>query len=142
MMHNNWLVFALGSAVFAALTAICGKVAVANINSNLATFIRTIVILVITALIVTVRGEWEPLSRRSGKATLFLCLSGMATGLSWLCYYRALQLGDASQVAPIDKLSLAFVLLLAWMFLGDSMTWRIALGGALMIAGALTVAMK
>jgi transporter family protein len=142
MMHNNWLVFALGSAVFAALTAICGKVAVANINSNLATFIRTIVILVITALIVTVRGEWEPLSRLSGKATLFLCLSGMATGLSWLCYYRALQLGDASQVAPIDKLSLAFVLLMAWMFLGESMTWRIALGGALMIAGALTVAMK
>jgi transporter family protein len=141
-MQRSWLVFALGSALFAALTAIFGKVAVAQINSNMATFIRTIVILVVTALIISWRGEWEPVSRLSGKAMLFLCLSGVATGLSWLCYYRALQLGDASQVAPIDKLSLAFVLLMAWLFLGEAMTWRIALGGVLMIAGALVVAMK
>ena len=141
-MHRTWIVFALGSALCAALTAILGKVAVAQVNSNMATFIRTIVILSITALIITWRGEWEPVSRISDEAMAFLCLSGVATGLSWLCYYRALQLGHASQVAPIDKLSLAFVLLMAWLLLGEAMTWRTGLGGALMVAGALVVAMK
>ena len=141
-MPHNWLVFALGSAFFAALTAIFGKVAVAEINSNLATFLRTIIILAMTAFVVSWRGDWEPVNRLSTRALVFLCLSGIATGLSWLCYYRALQLGDASQVAPIDKLSLAFVLLMTWLFLGEPLGWRTMLGGALMIAGALTIATK
>src|SRR5438132_9472330 len=104
-----WQWFALGSAFFAGLTAILGKAGVAEINSNLATLIRTIVILAVSALIITGRGEWEPLSRLSGKGVLMLCLSGLATGLSWLCYYRALQMAPASLVAPIDKLSVVFV---------------------------------
>lgn len=141
-MQQNWLVFALGSAFFAGLTAIFGKVGVAQINSNLATLIRTIVILLVTTAIVAYRHEWEPLNKLSGRAVLFLCLSGVATGLSWLCYYRALQLGTASEVAPVDKLSLAFVILLAWIFLGEPVTWRVALGGTLVVAGALTLATK
>ncbi|WP_010588074.1 EamA family transporter [Schlesneria paludicola] len=141
-MPRSWLVFALGSAFFAGLTAIFGKVGVAQINSNLATLIRTVVIFVVTAALVAYRNEWEPLNKLSGRAVLFLCLSGIATGLSWLCYYRALQLGTASEVAPVDKLSLAFVILLAWLFLGEPMTWRVALGGTLVVAGALTLATK
>ena len=142
MIQRSWVGFALGSAFFAGLTAIFGKVGVAQINSNLATLIRTIVILAVTAAIITCRSEWEPLNKLSGRSVLFLCLSGLATGLSWLCYYRALQLGTASQVAPIDKLSLAFVVLLAWLFLGEPVTWRILFGGALVVAGALTLATK
>lgn len=141
-MQKPWLAFALGSAFFAALTAILGKLGVSQINSNLATFIRTIVILVVTAAIVTWRREWEPWNRLSASAMTFLVLSGVATGLSWLCYYRALQLAPASQVAPIDKLSLVFVLILAWLFLQEPMTWRVALGGVLIVAGALTLATK
>src|ERR1700688_3098319 len=104
MGTGSWQLFALGSAFFAGLTAILGKVGVAEINSNLATFIRTLVILAVTALLVTARGDWEPLSKLSARGVTFLCLSGVATGLSWLCYYRALQAGPASMVAPIDKL--------------------------------------
>ena len=141
-MQQSWLVFALGSAFFAGLTAVLGKVGVAQINSNLATFIRTVVILVVTAAIVSWRSEWEPLNRLSSRALLFLVLSGLATGASWLCYYRALQLGPASQVAPIDKLSVVFVLLVAWLFLGEPMTWRVAVGGLLIVAGAVTLAKK
>lgn len=141
-MDRTWLAFALGSAFFAALTAILGKLGVSQINSNLATFIRTIVILVITAAIITWRREWEPWNRLSSSAVVFLVLSGIATGLSWLCYYRALQMAPASQVAPIDKLSLVFVLILAWLFLQEPMTWRVALGGVLIVAGALTLATK
>ena len=141
-MQSNWVAFAIGSAFFAGLTAIFGKVGVAQINSNLATFIRTIVILAVTAAIITWRNEWEPLNKLSSRSLIFLCLSGLATGLSWLCYYRALQLGTASQVAPVDKLSLAFVILLAWLFLGEPMTWRVLLGGTLVVAGALTLAVK
>jgi bacterial/archaeal transporter family protein len=141
-MNYGWVVFALGSAFFAGLTAVFGKVGVSQINSNLATLIRTIIILIITAAIVTWRQEWEPLNKLSGRSLLFLCLSGIATGLSWLCYYRALQLGTASQVAPVDKLSVAFVILLAWIFLGEAMTWKVIIGGTLVIAGALTLAWK
>jgi len=138
----GWQWFAIGSAFFAGLTAILGKVGVAEINSNLATLIRTLVILAMTALLITLRGEWEPLDKLSGRGTFFLCLSGLATGLSWLCYYRALQMAEASRVAPIDKLSVAFVILLAWLFLGEPMTWRVLLGGALVIAGVLILATK
>lgn len=141
-MGSSWQAFALGSAFFAGLTAILGKVGVAEINSNLATLIRTVVIFFVTAAIVTWRSEWEPWHKLSPRSVLFLSLSGVVTGLSWLCYYRALQLGPASRVAPIDKLSLAFVIVLAWLFLGEPLTWRVLLGGSLVIAGALTLAMK
>src|SRR5690348_13047966 len=106
----SWQMFALASALFAALTAIFGKLGVSSLNSNLATFIRTVVILIMTAIIVTVRGEWQPGDGLGKKAAIFLVLSGLATGLSWLCYYRALQLGPASRVAPVDKLSVVFVI--------------------------------
>ena len=140
MDKTPWQLFALGSAFFAGLTAILGKIGVEGINSNLATFIRTVVILGITALLVTARGEWGPFDKMSGRAVLFLCLSGVATGLSWLCYYRALQMADASKVAPIDKLSVAFVIVFAVVFLGEPLTWKVALGGGLVVAGALVLA--
>ena len=116
---EGWQWFAVGSAFFAGLTAILGKVGVAEINSNLATFIRTVVILAVSALIVTCAGKWEPLDKISQKGALFLCLSGIATGLSWLCYYRALEMAPASKVAPIDKLSVAFVIVMAILFLKE-----------------------
>ena len=140
MEKSGWQYYALASAIFAALTAILAKVGVAQINSNLATLIRTAVIGAMTALIITWRGEWEPLNKLSGRGVLFLCLSGVATGLSWLCYYRALQGGPASKVAPLDKLSVAFVIVLAWLFLGEPLTWRVLVGGTLVVIGALTLA--
>jgi len=136
----SWQLFALGSALFAALTAIFGKLGVAEINSNLATLIRTVVIVGICGLLVSFRGEWEPLNKLSVRGLSFLVLSAVATGLSWLCYYRALQLGPASKVAPIDKLSVALVIVMAWLFLGEPMTWRLVIGGSLVIAGAITLA--
>src|SRR5262245_48849867 len=135
----GWQWFALGSALFAGLTAILGKIGVTEINSNLATLIRTLVILAVSALIITGRGECDPLSRLSPRGVLMLCLSGLATGLSWLCYYRALQMAPASLVAPIDKMSVVFVIFLAWLLLGEPLTMRLALGGALIVAGVLTL---
>ena len=108
MLINDWRLYALGSAAFAALTAIFGKIGVSSINSNLATFIRIIVILFFTAGIVTFRNEWQVPSSLDKKSLMFLVLSGLATGGSWLCYYHALKLGPASKVAPIDKLSVVF----------------------------------
>lgn len=137
----RWLPYALGSAVFAALTAIFGKIGVADINSNLATFIRTVVILAVTAVILTVRREWEPPRAVSSHAAVFLVLSGIATGLSWLCYYRALQLGPASKVAPIDKLSVALAIILAIVFLGEKPTYGTIIGGSLVVAGSLVLAL-
>ena len=136
----GWQWFALGSALFAGLTAILGKVGVAEVNSNLATFIRTIVIIAASAVLITWRGEWEPFSKLSARGVTMLCLSGLATGLSWLCYYRALQLAPASRVAPIDKLSVAFVIIFAWLFLGEPMTFRVAAGAILIVAGVLLLA--
>jgi bacterial/archaeal transporter family protein len=136
----SWQWFALGSAFFAGLTAILGKVGVTEINSNLATLIRTVVIMAVSVLVITIRGQWEPLNRLSGRGVWMLCLSGVATGLSWLCYYRALQTGPASRVAPIDKLSVAFVIVLAWIFLGEPMTARVLLGGTLIVVGVLILA--
>ncbi len=140
MEKGSWQFFALCSAFFAGLTAILGKIGVAEINSNLATLIRTVVILVVTALLVTLRGEWEPLNKLSGKGVTFLCLSGIATGFSWLCYYRALQTGPASMVAPIDKLSVAFVIVLGVLVLGEPLSWKVVVGGSLVIAGAVVLA--
>lgn len=141
-MKVGWPLFAIGSAVFAALTAILGKIGVAQINSNLATFIRTVVILGVTAAIVTWRSEWEPLNKISNRSLLFLVLSGIATGLSWLCYYRALKEGPASLVAPIDKLSVVLVMIFAVTFLGEPLTWKTAIGGGLIVAGVLTLTLN
>jgi transporter family protein len=137
MDKPTWQLFALGSAFFAGLTAIFGKIGVAQINSNLATLIRTVVILIVTAVIITFRREWEPVDKLSGRSVLFLVLSGIATGLSWLCYYRALQIGPASMVAPVDKLSVVFVIVLAALFLGEALTWKVLVGGGLVVAGTL-----
>jgi bacterial/archaeal transporter family protein len=133
---QSWQLFALGSAFFAGLTALFGKIGVAGINSNLATLIRTFVILFLTVAIVSLRGEWQRPDSVSGRSLLFLILSGIATGFSWLCYYRALQLGPASRVAPVDKLSVAFAMLLAVVFLKESINWKVAAGGALIVAGS------
>ncbi|MGZ5198608.1 MAG: EamA family transporter [Telluria sp.] len=135
----NWVLFALGSAFFAALTALFGKLGVAGINSNMATFIRTIVILAVTAAILSMRAEWQRLGSISRYTWLFLVLSGIATGLSWLCYYRALQLGPVSKVAPIDKLSVAIAIVLGVLFVGERLTWQVALGGALIVAGSVVI---
>jgi bacterial/archaeal transporter family protein len=140
-MNADWRVFAIGSAFFAALTAIFGKVGVAEINSDLATFLRTIVILLVTALLIFARQEWQRPDSLSTKGVLFLVLSGVATGLSWLCYYRALQTGPASRVAPIDKLSVIFVVLFAVSFLGERLTWKVGLGGILITVGAVLMAL-
>ena len=135
-----WLLFSLGSAFFAGLTAILGKLGVVGLNSNLATLIRTIVVLVVTAGIVSLRNEWVWPKAVALKPMAFLVLSGIATGLSWLCYYRALQLAPASVVAPIDKLSVGFAIFLGIVVLGEPFTWRIGVGGALVVAGALVIA--
>lgn len=138
--QRGWQFFALGSAFFAALTAVLGKLGVSEVNSNLATLIRTVVILGVTAGIISVRKEWEPFDRLSRYGVLMLVLSGIATGLSWLCYYRALQMAPASWVAPVDKLSLALVIVLAVVLLGEPLTWKITLGGGLVVAGVLVLA--
>jgi bacterial/archaeal transporter family protein len=137
----DWRIFALGSAFFAALTAIFGKVGVSDINSDLATFLRTLVILVVAALIIFARHEWQRPDTLSAKGVIFLVLSGVATGLSWLCYYRALQTGPASRVAPIDKLSVVLVVLFAVSFLGERFTWKVGLGSALITLGAVLMAL-
>jgi bacterial/archaeal transporter family protein len=141
MMNVDWRAFAIGSAIFAALTAIFGKVGVSEINSDLATLLRTSVILVITALLITARQEWQRPEALSAKGVAFLILSGAATGLSWLCYYRALQMGPASRVAAIDKLSVVLVVLFAVTFLGEHLTWKVGLGGVLVTAGAVLMAL-
>lgn len=140
-MNVDWRLFALGSAVFAALTAIFGKIGVSEINSNLATFFRTMVILIVTALLVWSRHEWQRPDHLSVKGILFLICSGIATGLSWLCYYRALQLAPASRVAPIDKLSVVLVVLFAIVFLGEPLTWKVAGGTCLIAGGVLLMAL-
>ncbi len=133
----RWLPYALLSAVFAAATAILAKLGVEGVPSSLATAIRTLVILVFAWAISFAKGEHHGLATLSRKAIIFLVLSGVATGLSWLAYFRALQLGPASQVAPVDKLSLALTVVLAVVVLGEPLTWRVGLGAALIVAGAL-----
>ncbi len=140
MQFNDWRIFAFGSAIFAALTAIFGKIGVTSMNSNLATFFRTIVILVVTAAIISFRKEWRPPESLDSRSLAFLALSGIATGASWLCYYRALQLGPASKVAPVDKLSVVLVIILAILFLGEQATLKTILGGLLIVAGSIILA--
>lgn len=137
-----WQGWALLSAAFAALTAIFGKVGVEAINSDFATLIRTAVILAVTAGIVAATGAWQPLASVSSKSWIFLTLSALATGASWLCYYRALKLGPAAQVAPIDKLSIVLVAIFATLFLGEKLTGRNWLGVVLIAVGAILVATK
>jgi bacterial/archaeal transporter family protein len=132
-----WWIYALASALAAAATAILAKIGVERVPSNLATAIRTVVVLLFAWGIVFARGEQRALSEVRGRSLLFLALSGVATGLSWLAYFRALQMAPASRVAPIDKLSLALTLILAATVLGEHLSWRVALGAALIIIGAL-----
>jgi transporter family protein len=135
--QSTWWVFALLSAVFAALTTIFAKIGVTQVNSNLATAIRTIVILVIAWGIVFMRGEHVQMASIGRRTLLFLVLSGVATGLSWLCYFRALQLGKASAVAPVDKSSVVFILILSALFLGEALTWKSLLGTLLIVVGTI-----
>ncbi|KAI1692403.1 eamA-like transporter family domain-containing protein [Ditylenchus destructor] len=118
----SWQFWALLSAAFAALTAIFAKIGIENVNSDFATFIRTIVILAAAGLMVYVTGNWQQPSTISGRTWLFLVLSGLATGASWICYFRALKIGDAARVAPIDKLSVVFVAVFAVLFLGERLS--------------------
>jgi bacterial/archaeal transporter family protein len=135
----SWIYWALLSALFAGLTAILAKVGVKNIDSNLATAIRTVVILAFAWLIVLVRvpRPWAPIAN---KTWLFLILSGLATGASWLCYFRALQLGEASRVAPVDKLSVVVAMALAVAFLGERLAWQHWAGGLLIVSGSILLA--
>jgi transporter family protein len=132
-----WWVFAFASAGAAAVTAILAKIGVEGVPSTLATAIRTVVVLLFAWGIVVVRGEHHALPAIRGRTLLFLTLSGIATGLSWLAYFRALQLAPASRVAPIDKLSLALTIALAAAILGESVSWKVALGATLMVIGSL-----
>lgn len=127
------------SAFFAALTAVFAKVGVKNVDSDLATAVRTVVILFMAWAIAFFRGSTSGVITLSKQNLLFLGLSGLATGLSWLFYFKALQLGTVSQVAPVDKLSVALALLLSVIFLGESLTWKTALGAGLIIAGTFVL---
>ena len=140
-MTNSWLIFALGSATFAALTAIFGKMGVENVNSNMATFFRTIIIMIVSAIIISINSDWQRIDKFSSRTIIFLVLSGIATGFSWLCYYRALQLGHVAQVASVDKLSVALAIILAAVFLGESLSWQTAIGGILIVAGSIVIAL-
>lgn len=132
-----WFVFALASAVFAALTSILAKIGIDGVNSNLATAIRTVVVVLMSWGMVFITGAQGGLSEISKKSWLFLILSGLATGASWLCYYEALQIGDASKVVPIDKLSVVITLVLAFVFLKEEFTAKSLIGCALIGAGTL-----
>ena len=136
-----WLILALGSAVFAALTSILAKVGIDGVNSHLATAIRTGVVLVMAWGMVFLTDAQGGLAGISRKSWLFLILSGLATGASWLCYYRALQIGEASKVVPVDKLSVVITLVLAFAFLHEKFTWKSIAGAALITAGTLLMAM-
>jgi transporter family protein len=138
----SWGFWALLSAGFAALTAIFAKVGIENVNSDFATLIRTAVILSVAALIVCASGNWQQPSTLSAKTWLFLILSGAATGASWICYFRALKLGDAARVAPIDKLSVVFVSVFAVLFLGERLALPNWLGVFLIACGAILVAYR
>ena len=138
----NWQIWAVLAALFAALTAIFGKIGVAGVPPDFATLIRTVVILAFLGVVVTATGVAVPLSQIAPRTLLFLALSGLATGLSWLCYYRALALGPASQVAPIDKLSIVIVAVLATLFLGETPSMKNWIGIAMVCGGAVLAGMK
>jgi transporter family protein len=139
-MTMNWLAWSVLSALFAAATAILAKIGVTGIDSNVATAVRTSVVFLFTWLIALAASRGSGLALLPVRGWIFLILSGIATGLSWLCYFRALQLGPASKVAPVDKLSLLFVVVGAAVFLGESISARTALGAALVLGGVLVLA--
>lgn len=134
-----WIVFALLSAVFAALTSILAKVGIDSVNSNLATAIRTVVVVLMSWGMVFITNTQGGISEISKKSWLFLILSGLATGASWLCYYRALQLGDVSKVVPIDKLSVVITSVMAFIFLHEQFTAKSLVGCGLIVAGTLVM---
>lgn len=134
-----WWIYALLAALFAALTAIFAKLGLKDINSDLATAIRTVVILAIAWGVAFFRGETRGMSLISKQGVLFLVFSGIATGLSWLFYFKALQLGKVSQVAPVDKLSLALVIILSVLFLGEPLSWKMIVGSILIIGGTIVL---
>ena len=134
-----WVVFALLSAVFAALTSIFAKIGIESVNSNLATAIRTVVVLVMAWLIVFATGKHQQIVDISTKSWIFLVLSGLATGLSWLCYFYALQIGEASKVVPVDKFSVVITMVMAFFILGEVVTMKTITGGLLITAGTLVL---
>lgn len=139
---GNWFYWALLSAVFAAMTAIFAKVGIQGVNSDLATLVRTAIILVVLMAFIWVTGKWSNPLALPAKTWVFLTLSGLATGASWVCYFRALQIGEASKVAPVDKLSLVLVALFAFTFLGERPSLREWTGIAMVAAGVLVLAIK
>jgi bacterial/archaeal transporter family protein len=139
---QNWVVWALLSALFAAATAILAKIGLEGIDSDFATLVRTAVILVVLSVLVYASGKWQSLSAVPGRALLFLTLSGLATGASWVCYFRALKAGDASRVAPIDKLSVVLVAVFSVIFLGERPAIRDWLGIALVAGGVLLLSLR
>lgn len=132
-----WLLFAILSSVFAALTSILAKVGIEGVGSNLATAIRTCVVVIMSWIMVFVTNQQGGFTDISKRSWIFLILSGLATGFSWLCYYKALQMGDASKVVPIDKMSVVLTLILAFVFLHESLTWKSVTGCILITAGTL-----
>jgi transporter family protein len=139
---NNWFFWAILSAVFAAFTAIFAKIGIRDVNSDLATLIRTAIIILVLSGFIWFTGKWSNPLALSGKTWLFLGLSGIATGASWVCYFRALQIGDASKVAPVDKFSLVLVAIFAFTFLGERPSLKEWLGIALVASGVLVLAIK
>jgi transporter family protein len=138
--ESLWLYYAIGSALFGGATAILAKVGVSGIDSNVATFLRTLVVLVFAGVIVSVRADWTGIGTASVRTLTFLALSGLATGASWLCYFRALQLAPASRVAPIDKLSVVVAVVLGVLLLGETLSLKLVIGAALIVAGTILIA--
>lgn len=139
MFKDSWVIYAILSAVFAALTSILAKIGISDINSNLATAIRTIVVLIMAWGIVFRTGTQSGIQDITAKSWIFLVLSGIATGLSWLFYYKALQLGDASKVVPIDKFSVVISMILAFVILKEDLTFKTVMGGILITAGTFVM---
>ena len=134
-----WFIFAILSAIFAALTSILAKVGIEGVNSNLATAVRTIVVVLMAWFMVFITGNQNGIVDINKKSWIFLILSGLATGASWLCYYKALQLGEASKVVPIDKLSIVITIVLAFIFLGEQITLKTLIGCCLIVAGTFVM---
>jgi transporter family protein len=141
-LFESWQIWAVLSACFAALTAIFAKIGIENVNSDFATFIRTIIILCALGAILIGTGQWQPLASVSSRSYIFLVLSGLATGGSWICYFRALKLGDAARVAPVDKMSVVLVAVFGVAFLGEKLSLPNWIGVAFIAAGAVLVAYR
>ena len=138
-MKKMWLLFAVLSAVFAAATAILAKVGIENVDSNLATAIRTVVVLIMAWIVVLVTNKGGGIAAITPRSWLFLILSGLATGASWLCYFYAIKVGDVSKVVPVDKCSLVLTIIFAVIFLGESLTWKTVFGSILLLAGTIVM---